>query len=104
MNGYEESGTDALILPIDGILDLHAFRPQDVPSVVEEYLLACTEKGLLEVRIIHGKGKGVLRRTVHSLLERHPLVLGFSLDSGNSGWGATVVHLRKGDDVPRSPS
>lgn len=85
----------ALDLPIDGILDLHTFRPQDAASVVEEYLQVCAQKGIFEVRIVHGKGKGVLRRTVHALLERHPLVLEFGLDSGPSGWGATVVHLKR---------
>jgi len=84
-----------LLLPIDGVIDLHTFRPQDAASVVDDYLLACHEQGILEVRIIHGKGKGVLRNTVHTLLEKHPLVLDFSLDSGPSGWGATVVHLRR---------
>jgi len=82
-------------LPIDGLLDLHTFRPQDAASVVDEYLQACQEEGLFEVRIIHGKGKGVLRQTVHALLAKHPLVLDFRLDSGPSGWGATVVQLRR---------
>lgn len=86
---------DEFRLPIDGVLDLHTFRPQDAASVVDEYLIACQEQGILEVRIIHGKGKGVLRQTVHALLERHPLVIDFRLDSGPSGWGATVVQLRR---------
>ena len=86
---------DDIHLPIDGVLDLHTFRPEDAASVVDEYLRACSEQGLLEVRIIHGKGKGVLRRTVHALLEKHPLVIDFRLDSGPSGWGATVVQLRR---------
>lgn len=81
-------------IPIDGILDLHMFSPGDAGSVVEEYLSVCHEKGILNVRIIHGKGKGVMRRTVHALLERHPLVLDFRLDSGSSGWGATLVRLK----------
>ena len=81
-------------IPIDGNLDLHTFSPRDAGSVVEEYLYVCHEKGILDVRIIHGKGRGVLRRTVHALLERHPLVLGFRLDSGPSGWGATIVRLK----------
>ncbi|HDZ90885.1 MAG: Smr/MutS family protein [Deltaproteobacteria bacterium] len=81
-------------IPIDGTLDLHAFAPGDVPSLVKEYLRACLEKGIYEVRIIHGKGKGVLRRTVHARLEKDPLVLDFGLDPGPSGWGATVVRLR----------
>ena len=82
-------------LPIDGLLDLHTFRPEDAASVVDDYLRACQEQGIFEVRIIHGKGKGVLRRTVHALLEKHALVLDFSLDSGPSSWGATVVRLRR---------
>jgi len=81
-------------IPIDGILDLHTFAPGDVSSLVEEYLWACLKKGIYEVRIIHGKGKGILRRTVHARLEKHPNVIDFGLDSGPSGWGATVVHLR----------
>jgi DNA-nicking Smr family endonuclease len=81
-------------LPIDGSLDLHAFRPEDAASVVDEYLRACLEKGIYEVRVIHGKGKGVLRRTVHALLQKHPLVAGFTLDDGPSSWGATIVQLK----------
>jgi DNA-nicking Smr family endonuclease len=81
-------------IPIDGVLDLHAFSPKDAASVVGEYLRACLEERIYEVRIIHGKGRGTLRRTVHSLLEKHPDVLKFNLDSGPSGWGATVVYLK----------
>jgi DNA-nicking Smr family endonuclease len=81
--------------PIDGTLDLHTFQPKEAASVVDEYLRVCREKGILEVKVIHGKGKGVLLRTVHALLEKHPLVLNFKLDSEGSGWGATIVHLKK---------
>lgn len=80
--------------PIDGTLDLHMFSPKDVASVVDEYIRACMEKEIYEVRIIHGKGKGALRRTVHALLQEHPMVLDFRLDSGPSGWGVTIVHLK----------
>lgn len=82
-------------VPIDGVIDLHTFSPKDAADVVGEYIYACAEKGIYEVRIIHGKGKGVLRRIVHSLLERHPLVYDFTLDPGSSGWGATVAYLKK---------
>ena len=82
-------------VPIDGILDLHVFQPREVEDLIPEYIRACRQKGIRQIRIIHGKGKGVLRRIVHSLLERHPLVAGFSLDSGGSGWGATVAYLKK---------
>ncbi|MBW1784536.1 MAG: Smr/MutS family protein [Deltaproteobacteria bacterium] len=81
-------------VPIDGILDLHTFAPQEVSSVVDEYLRACLKEGIHDVRIIHGKGKGVLRRIVHARLEKDPRVLHFGLDPGPSGWGATVVRLR----------
>lgn len=83
-------------LPIDGVLDLHTFKPSEVKDLVTEYLAACQQKGIFEVRIIHGKGIGALRRTVHALLSRHPEVVSFTLDHPQfGGWGATLVHLRK---------
>jgi DNA-nicking Smr family endonuclease len=90
----EELPPDEIELPIEGELDLHTFRPSEAASVVDEYLRACLEKGIYEVRIIHGKGKGALLRTVHTLLQKHPSVMNFGLDTGPSGWGATVVRLR----------
>ncbi|MGM0428368.1 MAG: Smr/MutS family protein [Thermodesulfobacteriota bacterium] len=90
----DETDPEVIEIPIDGILDLHTFAPGEVSSVVEEYLHACLEKGILEVRIIHGKGRGVLRRTVHAVLERHPRVIRFGLDPGPSGWGTTLVELK----------
>ena len=86
---------DPVPLPIDGVLDLHTFRPQDVKEVVLEYLTACREKGILEVRVIHGKGIGQLRQTVHAILAKHPDVQSFSLAGAAwGGAGATIVHLR----------
>jgi DNA-nicking Smr family endonuclease len=83
-------------LVVDGTLDLHTFHPRDVQSLVEEYLRACREKGILEVRIIHGKGTGALRETVHALLARLPEVVSFRLAGEDAGsWGATLVRLRK---------
>ncbi len=90
-----EQQPDALEIPIDGTLDLHCFAPRDTVSVVDEYLRVCLERDILEVRIIHGKGKGVLRRMVHALLDRHPRVLEYRLDPGSAGWGATLVRLRR---------
>jgi DNA-nicking Smr family endonuclease len=86
--------TEPVRIAVDGMLDLHAFLPKDAASVVDEYLRVCLEKGIYEVRIIHGKGKGVLRKTIHALLEKHPKVLDFRLDPGPSGWGATLVQLK----------
>jgi DNA-nicking Smr family endonuclease len=85
---------DLIHIPIDGVLDLHTFNPKEVASVVDAYLNACVDKDIYEVRIIHGKGKGALRRTVHALLENHPLVLEFKLDTGPSSWGTTMVRLK----------
>lgn len=82
-------------LPITGELDLHTFRPADVGTLIPAYLEACAARGLRDVRIVHGKGTGTLRTTVHTLLRRSPLVHSFRLGDENSGsWGATVVTLR----------
>ena len=84
---------DVIHIPIDGGLDLHTFDPKEAASLVNEYLRACLEEEIYEVRIIHGKGKGVLRRTVHAVLEEHPAVIDFKLDTGPSSWGATIVRM-----------
>jgi DNA-nicking Smr family endonuclease len=91
----EKNDNGAIHIPIDGILDLHTFAPEDAADVVEDYLNACLEKGIYEVRIIHGKGKGILRDKVHSILKKHPMVIEFRLDPGASGWGASIVRLKK---------
>jgi DNA-nicking Smr family endonuclease len=86
---------DALTVPIDGTLDLHTFSPREVRDVVVEYLHACRARGILEVRVVHGKGIGELRRQVHTTLERMPEVARFALaGEGAGGWGATLVWLR----------
>ena len=81
-------------VPIEDALDLHAFAPRDIKSVVEEYVNAAHEAGLREVRLIHGRGKGVQRGIVQQALERHQLVEAF-WDAAESHLGATVARLRQ---------
>ncbi len=84
-----------VVVPIDGTLDLHTFNPKELPPLLADYLDACLEKGIFRVRIVHGKGKGVQRARVHSLLRKNPLVKQFRTapeDAG--GWGATLVDLK----------
>ena len=83
---------DPFILPIDGTLDLHAFNPRDARAVVDDYLRAAHEAGLTEIRIVHGRGQGVLRGLVQATLERHPLVEAFWDDTA-SHLGATMARL-----------
>ena len=80
-------------LPIEPELDLHAFNPRDIPSVVQEYVTAAHEAGLREVRLVHGRGKGIQRGIVQAALERHPLVEEFWDDTA-AHLGATVARLR----------
>jgi DNA-nicking Smr family endonuclease len=92
-----ESPEDAPVpLPITGELDLHTFRPDDLGELIPAYLAECVACGRHEVRVIHGKGTGALRATVHSLLRQSPLVQSFrSGDELTGSWGATLVTLRK---------
>ena len=86
---------DVIVLPIEDHIDLHPFAPRDIPSVVEEYVWQCHEQGLREVRIIHGRGKGVQRRIVQSALEKNPLVESCrDAPAERGGWGATVAIIR----------
>ena len=86
---------EPIILPIDGTLDLHTFRPAEIKTLIPDYLNECRNNGILHVRIIHGKGTGTLQRTVHALLSRLDVVVDFRLGDETSGsWGATLVTLR----------
>ena len=89
---------DPVAMPIDGTLDLHMFSPREIKELVSDYLDLCREKGILSVRIIHGKGIGVQREMVHKILRRHCAVVSFGHPGDGGSWGATVVELRPPDE------
>lgn len=83
-----------VVVPIQDLIDLHTFRPQDVPNLIEDYITECVRAGFASVRIIHGKGTGFQKKRVQDLLRRHPQVRSFAdapMEAG--GWGATIVEL-----------
>jgi DNA-nicking Smr family endonuclease len=86
-------------VPIGEELDLHNFHPGEVAELLDDYFQECAAAGIWEVRVIHGKGKGVLKKRVRTVLQRHPLVVEFSdAGLGSGGWGATRVRLRENSD------
>jgi len=85
---------DAVPQALDGVLDLHMFRPGETRDLVRDYLDACQQAGVLSVRIVHGKGIGVQREIVHKVLSEHPAVVSFGHPTDGGSWGATVVELR----------
>lgn len=88
-------------MPIEDAIDLHTFAPRDVASVVEEYLYEAQARGFREVRVIHGRGKGVQRQVVRGVLSKHPAVASFGdAPATRGGWGATLVWLKEGS-IPR---
>ncbi|MEL6822356.1 MAG: Smr/MutS family protein [Calditrichota bacterium] len=84
---------DPIEYPINGELDLHNFHPKDIPDLVNEYIRECCERDIRQVRIVHGKGKGVQRDRVHKILEAHPMVLRYWQESLAGSWGATLAEL-----------
>lgn len=89
---------DPVAIPITGELDLHTFQPGETASLLEAYFAECRQRGLLRVRVIHGKGSGTLRTTVHTHLRHSPAVAGFAQgDETSGGWGATIVTLKPRD-------
>ncbi|HEV7925998.1 MAG TPA: Smr/MutS family protein [Verrucomicrobiae bacterium] len=91
----EHSNPPTVALPIDGVLDLHTFNPREIGSLVPAYLDECRQRGILEVRIIHGKGIGQLQRSVHAILSKRTDVVRFAFASASfGGHGATIVTLR----------
>ena len=96
MNPPDTPGDEPVVLPIEDSLDLHAFQPKDVTSVVEEYLEECRRAGFSEVRLIHGKGLGVQRNIVRAVLSKHPAVSSYQDAPAEAGsWGATIVILKE---------
>lgn len=92
----DEPFSEPIRLPIDGTLDLHHFSPKELKYLIPDYLVECRAHEIYLVKIIHGKGKGVLRRTVHHILESNSMVKSFKLASYHNGsWGATIVDLKK---------
>ena len=86
---------DPIEIPINGELDLHTFRPNEIGDLVPDYLEACREQNILTVRVIHGKGTGALRKGVHAILDKLPYVLSHRIaPEWNGGWGATLVELK----------
>jgi dsDNA-specific endonuclease/ATPase MutS2 len=87
---------EPVVVPVQDWIDLHAFSPKDIPSVVAEYLEQCLQAGFSEVRIIHGRGTGVQRNIARSILEKHPAVVSFQdAPPEAGGWGATLAVLKK---------
>jgi DNA-nicking Smr family endonuclease len=83
-------------MPIEDILDLHTFKPKDIPELLVDYFEACIDADITSVRIVHGKGRGILKKRVLELLKKNPMVISFRdapLEAG--GWGATLVELKR---------
>ena len=88
--------TDPVVIEIDGTLDLHPFSPKDLKTLIPDYLEECRKKGIMEIKIIHGKGVGNIRRSVQALLDRNPLVADYrQAELQNGSWGATIVTLKQ---------
>jgi len=103
-DSQEDAGDTPVEIPIDGVLDLHAFQPREVADLVNHYLDECRARGIFHVRIIHGKGTGSLRELVRDVLSKRQDVAKHRLDSQTpSGWGATLVELRRGPAPGQSP-
>ena len=99
----EHNESEPMVLPIDGTLDLHCFQPKEIGALVPDYLQECRNLGILQVRIIHGKGTGTLRRSVQALLGRLDYVRRFRLAGEDGGsWGATLVDLQEVEQPPSS--
>lgn len=87
-------------LPIQDILDLHTFNPKEVPDLLEDYFTECIKHGIFSVRVIHGKGKGILKKKVQGILKKNPMVVSFKDAPPEAGsWGAVIVELKQKQDI-----
>ena len=99
-SSHDEENPEEIVLPLEDFIDLHPFQPKEIRSVVESYLEEVVEAGFREVRLIHGRGIGVQREIIRSLLSDHPHVERFAdAPAERGGWGATVVFLKPGSDL-----
>ncbi|MGE0087193.1 MAG: Smr/MutS family protein [Desulfococcaceae bacterium] len=87
---------EPFVIPIGDVLDLHTFNPKEIPDLLEDYFSGCIAAGIFSVRVIHGKGKGILKERVRSLLKKNPSVISFSDAPPNAGgWGSVLVELKR---------
>jgi DNA-nicking Smr family endonuclease len=95
-SGKQEDETAVVEIPIEDVLDLHTFQPKEIPQLLDDYLRACFDARIYSVRIVHGKGQGILRDLVRRVLGKMSRVASFSeAPSDAGGWGATMVELRR---------
>ncbi len=88
---------EPVVIPIEDVIDLHLFRPSEVADLLDNYFRECIRAGILSVRVVHGKGRGLLKKGVRDFLNRHPQVVSFSdAPPAAGGWGATLVTLSPG--------
>jgi DNA-nicking Smr family endonuclease len=91
-----ENSLPPIRIPITDVLDLHTFNPKEVPDLLNDYFAECMNKNIQQVRIIHGKGRGILKKRVEHILKKHPRVLSFKPAEMNAGgWGAVIVELKR---------
>ena len=83
-------------MPIEDILDLHTFKPKEIPDLLVDYIEACLDANIYSVRIVHGKGRGTLKKRVQEILKKNPMVESFrNAPAEAGGWGATLVELKR---------